>query len=430
MRFSLDKEVRNYFIRYAKHQVWVQLLLPGLLWLISDISTRVPVLFWTLAAFHFLVITANSVLLNSFLRFENKQERLWDLLFYGLRTLTYLVCSAFAVLTFYLYEPFGPQAMLVVSFLSANTEFMITTFNPNVAFASFSLIIEGFLPVLTILALMICRGQNYWIMVAATVYLCTGFFKIIDLHRRFVETTITRLNNAQAARLVALGEMAGGIAHEIKNPLTAITNSVHILEREFKKSPIDPDALEKKLRIIRDTSLKISNIVTSMQNLARDSYAEKRSWNQLRASIEDAINISTEKLKLAGINLQIDPIPADLWFYSVPSQFGQVILNLLSNAYDALLDQQKKEIHLGILFDPDSGLTITIADSGPGVATPQKLFNPFFTTKEPGKGTGLGLSLSKKIVESHEGEISYKRLNGATQFILRFPSRLVERRPG
>jgi signal transduction histidine kinase len=221
----------------------------------------------------------------------------------------------------------------------------------------------------------------------------------------------------QTEKLVSLGQLAAGAAHEINNPLTGILGYSDLL--------VDDPALGERQRVvaekIRTLARRIKTLVTSLLSFARRVPSEKLHLD-LNQVISTALHLSN--LDLRGKHIQVETYPdTDLPpIRGDANQILQVFFNLISNAVDAL-----EEIGGGKLVirttHTNSQITIEFSDSGPGIKSPQQVFDPFFTTKPVGKGTGLGLSICYGIMQEHGGRIAcFNRPEGGATFIAEFPT--------
>lgn len=230
---------------------------------------------------------------------------------------------------------------------------------------------------------------------------------------------------AYSARLSALGEMAAGVAHEINNPLAIIASTSQILRIESKKGPVKIDDLHSALDDVDKTVLRISNIITGLSNVSRDSSKEVTSKVLLKDLFTDVLSICSEKMRNKSIEIRIEDLNNLMQkeIHCQRVQLSQVLLNLITNAHDAITDKNA-EGWIQISIETVKGnFVLKISDSGPGVpdSLRQKIFQPFFTTKEVGKGTGLGLSLSRSIVEKHGGKLELSEKTSHTQFVVSLP---------
>jgi C4-dicarboxylate-specific signal transduction histidine kinase len=231
---------------------------------------------------------------------------------------------------------------------------------------------------------------------------------------------------ANSAKMSALGEMAGGIAHEINSPLAIITVRANQLERFLKRDQLTPELIAKEAQLIAFTALRIGDIIKGLRAFAREGERDPFEKVSVKSVIRDVLVLCQTKFKNHEIDLKINYGPDDLEIECRPVQIGQVILNLLNNSYDAVSIQEKKWVHLEIT-ENKGFVEFAITDSGGGIKKEirPKIMEPFFTTKEVGKGTGLGLSISKGIAESHHGSLHLDTESPHTRFVLGIPMRVV-----
>lgn len=232
---------------------------------------------------------------------------------------------------------------------------------------------------------------------------------------------VQRAKAVASARLAVLGEMAGGVAHEINTPLASLKLLIYLLEKDM---PEDPDSrintITKKMDKLID---RIAGIVRGLRSFTRDGSRDPMEVISLKYIIEDAVSMTREKYYNHSINLRFEEINDDIEINCRSVEIGQVFLNFLSNAFDAIKDLPERWVDLKVAAKNDT-VEIVITDSGFGIpeTIAEKIFNPFFTTKEVGKGTGLGLSISTGIIQNHGGTIRLNRECPNTQFIITFPA--------
>lgn len=231
---------------------------------------------------------------------------------------------------------------------------------------------------------------------------------------------------SEAGRLAALGEMAGSIAHEINNPLTIIVGKSQHLALSLEAVPPDVARARGDVEKIHAASVRIARIVAGLRTLGRDATGEKFQYENAGAIVQQVVDLCRERLSGAGVELDVSTPTESFDVRCRPTQVGQVLLNLLNNAFDALEGAAEPRIRVACRLEdgpPFRAVVFEVCDDGPGIPSGlvERAFTPFFTTKPPGKGTGLGLSLSRRIAESHGGTLDYARREGWTCFSLRLP---------
>jgi signal transduction histidine kinase len=222
-----------------------------------------------------------------------------------------------------------------------------------------------------------------------------------------------------AAKMAALGEMSASVAHEVNNPLSAILLRSHRLDVLARADRMDAAAVRKTAHDIDRTVDRIRRIVDSLRAFARQGDEDPLRPEPLAPIVEDTVELCNHRFRLRGIQLTVEPIPDGLCVLCRASQIAQVLLNLLSNAYDAVENQDERWVR--IAADPDDGeVHIAVTDSGPGVPPEivPRIMEPFYTTKEIGRGTGLGLSLSEGIAAAHGGRLELDPAARPTRFVL------------
>jgi len=233
-----------------------------------------------------------------------------------------------------------------------------------------------------------------------------------------------RARQLSVERLTALGEMAAGIAHEIRNPLSAILLQAQILQRD-EKNPID--AVSKMTRSgerIERTVRRIEKIITNLKSLCRNAELDPLEEVNAKKLFDDAADFCRESFTKHQIKLTIEEKGLDLTFLCRAAQISQVLLNLLINAKDAIENLEDRWVRLSAEED-DGCISLSVTDSGNGIPAElrPKVMEAFFTTKENGKGTGIGLNISKKILESHGGALLIDLESTNTRFVCKIPKR-------
>jgi PAS domain S-box-containing protein len=221
----------------------------------------------------------------------------------------------------------------------------------------------------------------------------------------------------RTSHLIALGELAAGVAHEINNPINGIINYSQILLNKSIEGSKEYDIAK---RVIKEGD-RIADIVSSLLSFARDRKEAKHPVS-IHEIMSNSLALIELQLRKDGIELRID-IPPDLpYIIAHPQQIQQVFLNIISNSRYALNqkyngaheDKILEIIAETIMIDDDPYVQTTFFDKGHGISTGimDKIMNPFFTTKPSGIGTGLGLSISHGIINDHGGRITLDSAEG------------------
>ena len=218
-------------------------------------------------------------------------------------------------------------------------------------------------------------------------------------------------------RLAALGEMAAGVAHEIRNPLGGIGLYSSLLERDL----VDRPAEREIARRISAGVQNLENIVRGVLSFAGD--AEPRFAEVPLASVlESALLQTTPQASALDAHIEVDPRLAGVELWCDAGQAERALLNLLFNALDAAGCGGRVWVRLGDADGSDGLVSVVVEDDGPGIAPDclQRVFNPFFTTKD--HGTGLGLAIVHRIAEAHGGCVrAGNRVGGGARFVLSLP---------
>ncbi|MDL2307015.1 GHKL domain-containing protein [Desulfovibrio sp. OttesenSCG-928-C06] len=232
--------------------------------------------------------------------------------------------------------------------------------------------------------------------------------------KRIIEQKLLR-----AQRLEAMSTLAGGIAHEINQPLSALNLYASGLKMLLDKNEAPPrDLLKERIELILEQARKISEITQHMRSMAIQSATVHESVD-VRAALREALGNCAAKCEALNIRLEAhipDVLPP---VRAVGIQLSQVLNNLLDNAVHAAKEAQGEKIIRISAHNDEQRLFIEVADSGPGIPPGQerRIFDPFYTTKGPSEGMGLGLSIIHAFVSSWGGEVQVRarhpRLGGA-----------------
>jgi signal transduction histidine kinase len=220
-------------------------------------------------------------------------------------------------------------------------------------------------------------------------------------------------------RMAALGEMAGGIAHEINSPLNVITILSEQLQKRIPEKAVSETQILESVAKINTTANRIGEIVTSLRSISRTGEGLPFREAEVKDIIHETLVLCRERFRSKDIHLQFE-MPDYLPVVKCRSiEISQVLLNLLNNACDAVEGIDLPTIELAVWVDGNY-LNIGVSDNGSGITLEnrEKIFSPFFTTKEVGKGTGLGLSLSRGLIGANKGRLYLNPSITKTQFII------------
>lgn len=223
---------------------------------------------------------------------------------------------------------------------------------------------------------------------------------------------------AHSERMATIGRLVSGVAHEVNNPLAAILGFTDLL----LENPEMPASAREDLQIILRETQRTKDIVQDLLSFARQRPVQREPV-QVNAVLRQTLKLRSYDFASHGVEVteQFDESLASA--VGDAQQLQQVFLNILNNAYDAVQETGRRG-HI-LIRTEKSGNTVqvVVSDNGTGIADPQHIFDPFYTTKQPGKGTGLGLSICYGIVRAHGGEIQCWNNadgNGST-FAVRIP---------
>lgn len=203
---------------------------------------------------------------------------------------------------------------------------------------------------------------------------------------------------SQQHKLVAMGEMIGAIAHQWRQPLNALSINIQNLEDDFQENLVDESFLTTFVQHNQKIIRYMSNTIDDFRSFFRID-KQKQSFSA-KDAIKEALHLHEAQLRNYMIEVGIEG--EDFELLTFKSEFQQVILNLINNAKDAIILRQRLGGRLLIILNAS---TITFEDNGGGIEESilERIFEPYFTTKEQGKGIGLGLYISKMIIEQHMG---------------------------
>jgi PAS domain S-box-containing protein len=258
---------------------------------------------------------------------------------------------------------------------------------------------------------------NGYIVETGGQRLIWSFIEDITIERELAKERLAAIHQS---KLAALGELAASIVHEINNPLAVIAgySDLALVACTEGNQELVHEAVEQIQRAVT----RAGAITDTLRRMYRDSTLSEAQAVSVAAVVRDAATLTGPKVKSEGLTLDLQ-VDTEAAVRGNPIELGQVLINLVNNAVDAVKDAPERRI--GVTAHEKSGaVEICVEDSGPGVPEDQRhrLFDPFFTTKPPELGTGLGLSISQQIARSMGGNLAYERAGDRTRFVLRLPA--------
>jgi PAS domain S-box-containing protein len=248
-----------------------------------------------------------------------------------------------------------------------------------------------------------------------TEAVAVGFITDVTARRALERTA------RQADKLASLGTLAAGLAHEFNNPIGIITSRTELMLLEADSRALAEDVRED-LRVLHRHAQRVSRIAHGLLSFARQSTGQPTSI-ELNRLVEDTLLLIEDQLTKEGVGVRRHLAPALPPLWGDVNALQQVLMNLMTNARDALRGQGEIVIETSQASEPSGGVRLIVRDTGPGIAPDvlPRIFDPFYTTKS--EGSGLGLSISYGIVRDHQGTIDVQSSPGrGTTFVLTFPA--------
>lgn len=247
----------------------------------------------------------------------------------------------------------------------------------------------------------------------------------IDIDNYKTELELSQEKMVKQSKMSTIGEVTATLSHEINNQLMSLNANCELIEL-VNESQTKNKSIQKSLESVQKTVHEISKLIKNIRKFSFHSSNEvlDMTLDSPVSLISEAVNVSNQFFKNGRINLIKDIQVEESFKFLMPSsELGQVLLNLIKNSNDHIVSLPAEDRWIKIKCTKDED-NIRISVSNTGVMPPdvkQKLFQPFFTTKEIGKGTGIGLSLSKKILESIHGRIFLDESEPGICFTLEIP---------
>lgn len=260
-------------------------------------------------------------------------------------------------------------------------------------------------------------NMAYFFALGVNVFFILLFFVASEMFKRRLLTRFELLGPRQtfddqrlhAAKLQTLGELAASLVHEINNPLSSINGYSHQIRCELvENSPPDVSVLQAANDRIKSNVDRIIEISKALRSFSRKPSAEDFSPVSLNEVLKDSLVLVTASYKIEKVDLQLDVPSEPVLVRGNFVQLSQVLVNLLTNARDAVGKSDRKKVSTGAYVRGDK-VCLWVEDTGPGISEGDAgdVFKAFYTTKDAGKGTGLGLYISQMIAERHHAELRF-----------------------
>ncbi|MEW9668380.1 HAMP domain-containing sensor histidine kinase [Ammoniphilus sp. 3BR4] len=226
-------------------------------------------------------------------------------------------------------------------------------------------------------------------------------------------------------KISLMGQMAAGMAHEIRNPLTSIKGFIHLMMEQLNKEYIDKDDLKFYLSVCEEQMESLESVVSSFLTLARNKGSQSPAEFYTLQSVMERLNVLAQFYALEkSVSFSFTLPESEVWLHGSPSIMEQICLNIIRNAMDAVSLGGRGEVHIDAVHNKEQKLIdLVFKDNGPGMSPDvlAKIWSPFFTTKET--GTGLGLAISRKLTEDIGGTIRIHSTEGkGTEVTLTLPT--------
>jgi signal transduction histidine kinase/CheY-like chemotaxis protein len=239
------------------------------------------------------------------------------------------------------------------------------------------------------------------------------------VEERTRELQTLQLQLVQTAKMSAVGQLVSGVAHELNNPLAVIMGYTELAKMRLSAANADP----KQIELMEELHFQADRCRKIVANLLQFSRQVKPRLEVIRINdvVEQVLQLREYEFSTRNIRMQREYDEANPYLCADMNKIQQVVLNLLNNAYDAIQEAGTPgSIRVRTCSEEDI-MTLEITDNGTGIREPERVFDPFYTTKEVGQGTGLGLSVCYGIIEEHHGEIRAANWEEGARFVITLP---------
>jgi two-component system sensor kinase FixL len=271
--------------------------------------------------------------------------------------------------------------------------------------------------------------QLFWIVLGAPVLLLAASIR----EREQVEAALHEQRNqlAHITRVATVGELSGALAHELRQPLTAILANAQAGIHMLSAQKVDLNELREILKDISEQDMHAASVISHLRSLLREGESQFEEIS-IETIVRDALALGRNTIATSGVNVQAQIAGGLPRVHGDPVQLLQVMLNLIVNGCEATVSKPtaERQLWLQVTRPDQKHVEVRITDSGVGlpVGREERVFEPFFTTKD--KGLGLGLSIGRSIVRAHGGRLwGENSAQGGATFYLLLPADEVHSAP-
>lgn len=271
------------------------------------------------------------------------------------------------------------------------------------------------------------RSNVIFLSISMTIFMLGNI--LIYLYLTYQEKVLAKTKDqlVETAKLAQIGKLAAGVGHEINNPLAVILGNLTLLKERLKPTAVVDIKMIERVNKIEMACKRIGNIIDSLRVYSQ-SNADKTQILDLTNLLRETHRILEDIYLIDSISVSLNVPDEQIFVLASQSEMQQILINTISNARDAVQDSNKKEIAINLLRE-DSKVTIEVSDTGCGIAKENlnKIFEPFYTTKDVGKGSGIGLGISNELVKKFGGKIGIdSELNAGTTVSINLPLESAE----
>lgn len=235
-----------------------------------------------------------------------------------------------------------------------------------------------------------------------------------------LELQKTRALLAHQSQMSVLGEMAGGMAHEINNPLTIIVGKIQIMQWNLQKGTFDKNKLLEYILTIEKAADRITHVIKSLSAFSKNIEKDPIEYRDIRALVLSTLELCQQRFPDPDIVIFKENISTVLKECR-PGHLSQALYAVIQNSFEAVKSHNEKWIRIELIGLDKKSCEISVTDSGHGIdpMLRNKIFEPFFTTKEVGQGSGLGLAAAKGLIEAQSGKLELDTSCSNTRFVIR-----------